>query len=99
MRFVGPDSNGTQIVKGYANCVIPVSPGSHDLNCNIFRPIQPKFLGLVYESQKVEKDKMVDPVLIASGKGREVSTVEHMGVLRVSVDVSHKNFQKFAIKV
>jgi hypothetical protein len=99
MSFTGPDSFGTEIVKGYATCSIPVSPGSHDIHCHIFRPVQPKYLGLVLGSQKVEKDKEVDVKAIAMGRGREVSTVEHMGTLRVSVDVSHKNFKKFGIMV
>lgn len=99
MRFEGPDSSGDEIIKGYANTTIPVTPGNHDLYCHIFRPIQPKFLGLVYGSQKVDEEKMVDPELVAKGFGREVSTVEHMGTLRISVNVSHKNFGVFGVKV
>lgn len=99
MRFEGPDSSGEEIIKGYANCTIPVSPGNHDLYCHIFRPVKPRLYGLILGSQKVESGKIVDPYLVAQGKGREVSTVEHMGTLRISVNVSHKNFSPFGVKV
>ena len=99
MCFTGPDSLGNEIVKGYATCSVPVQPGSHDIHCHIFRPIKPRYLGLILGSQKVEKDKEIDIKSIALGRGREVSSVEHMGTLRVSVDVSHKNFKKFGIMV
>lgn len=46
MSFTGPDEFGTEIIKGYATCMIPVNPGSHNIHCHIFRPVQPKYLGL-----------------------------------------------------
>lgn len=99
MRFEGPDLNGTEIIKGYANCTLPVTPGDHDLICHIYRPVKPKLFGFLLGSQKIEENKQVDPVLVAKGKGREVTTVEHMGSIRITVNVSHKNFGVFGVKV
>ena len=99
MSFTGPDTFGNEIIKGYATCSMPIQPGSHTVFCHVFRPVKPKYLGLMLGSQKVEKDKEVDVRSIANGRGREVSTVQHMGTLSVQVDVSHKNFKKFGMVV
>ena len=99
MKFEGPDASGNWIIMGYGNCSIPITPGSHDIYCHIYRPIRPSFLGLRYGSQVVEEGEEVDAKVIASGKNREVTTVEHMGTIRVTVSVSHKNFRKFGVMV
>jgi len=99
IKLEGPDLYGNNIVLGYVSCIIPIQPGSHEIDCHIFRPVQPKFIGLVFKSQPKELHKEADESLIAEGKGREVSSVEHMGSLRISISVSHKNFNKFGYVV
>ena len=60
LKFEGPDDYGTNIVKGYATCSIPVRPGSHNIKSHIFRPTQPKFIGMSFGEQKVEQGKEAD---------------------------------------
>ena len=99
MGFTGPDDYGKEIIQGYAVCVLPIRPGKHDVSCHIFKPVKSKYLGLVYESQASDNTKEVDFRAIASGKLREISTVEHMGTLTVSVNISHKNVSRFGYQL
>lgn len=94
LKLEGPDSLGKNIVKGYATCSIPVAPGQHNIECHIFRPIQPSYIGLFFGSQKKPANMEADEELIATGEGREVSSVENMGTMKITVQVSLKNFSK-----
>jgi len=48
-----------------------------------------------FGKQVIEKGQEADEEQIATGEGREVSSVEHMGTIGITIDVSHKNMEKF----
>ena len=99
MKFEGNTVGNKKLIKGYATCILPVSAGSHRIRCHIFKPVTSQFLGMVYGDQVKESGKSIDPHLIASGKGRDATTVENMGYVDIEVNISLKNFDKFHIRV
>mgnify|MGYP000393819960 CR=1 FL=1 len=71
MKFEGSGGGNTKLIKGYATCVFPVSPGAHRIKCFIFKPVTNQFLGHVYGDQVKEPGKGIDAQMIVSGKGRD----------------------------
>ena|SRR3990167_4808817 len=99
IRFEGPASGKEKIIKGYASCIFPVTPGTHKIKAHIFKPVTSQFLGVPFGEQVKEHNKETDAALIISGKNRDSTTVECMGYVMVDATISHKNFDKFYVQV
>ena len=71
MKFESSGVGDKKLIKGYATCIFPVSPGNHRIRCHIFKPVTSQLFGLVYGDQVKEAGKTIDSRMIASGKGRD----------------------------
>ena len=39
IKFESAEIGGKKLIKGYASCIFPVTPGSHRIKCFIFKPV------------------------------------------------------------
>ena len=99
IKFEGTTSGTQRVIKGYASCIFPVTPGTHKIKAHIFKPVTSQFLGIPFGEQMKESGKETDAQLIISGKNRDSTTVECTGFVFVDVTISHKNFDKFYVHV
>lgn len=73
MKFESSGIGDQKLIKGYATCIFPVSPGNHRIRCHIFKPVTSQLFGVVYGDQVKEPGKSIDSRMIASGRGRDGS--------------------------
>ncbi|KAJ8318651.1 hypothetical protein KUTeg_003742 [Tegillarca granosa] len=96
----GFNAFGSDVVRGYGVCHVPITPGRHTMRLPMFVPesssLLQKFTSWLLISRHPE---YVDPKVIAQGEGREVTRVRSQGFVTVSFNVVMKDMKKLGYDV
>lgn len=90
----GPDVFGTDVVRGYGAVRVPVTPGCHTRQVNMFVPESSSTLQKFSSWFFGRRPEFVDPKLVAQGEGREVTRVRSQGKIRVRFNIVSRDMKK-----
>ncbi len=94
LRVFEMNSYGKEQVRGYGAVHVPLVPGSHTAKVAMFVPesssLIQRFTGYLMGS----KPHYVDPRVVASGEGRDVTRVTSMGYVTVEFNVITKDLKR-----
>lgn len=96
VSVIGPDLFGRSIAKGYGSVHVPTTPGYHEREIYLFKPVPISKFSAIFGWLRGKEAEYEDPSrVIAKGEGREVTRVETVGKMKIKFHVSEKNMKKF----
>ncbi|KAL4240624.1 B9 domain-containing protein 1 [Mactra antiquata] len=95
----GPDVFGTEVVRGYGVCHIPITPGRHKVRLPMFVPESSSSLQKFTSWFLGRRPEYVDARVVSQGEGREVTRVRSQGFVNVSFNVVMKDMKKLGYDV
>ncbi|ESO84147.1 hypothetical protein LOTGIDRAFT_184197 [Lottia gigantea] len=95
----GPDVFGTDVVRGYGNCHVPITPGRHKLKIPMFVPESSSAFQKLTSWFLGRRPEYIDPRVVAQGEGREVTRVRSQGFLTLSFNVVMKDMKKLGYDI
>lgn len=95
----GPQTFGTEAVRGYGVCHIPITPGRHKVKLPMFVPESSSTLQKFTAWITGLRPEYIDPQVVAMGEGREVTRVRSQGFVTVSFNVIMKDMKKLGYDV
>ncbi|XP_003385464.1 PREDICTED: B9 domain-containing protein 1-like [Amphimedon queenslandica] len=90
----GVNSLGRDEVRGYGSIHLPVTPGRHSLDIDMFVPEPASKLQKLVSWLIGPRPELVDPKFVARGEGREITRVSSQGFVRANVNIVMKDFSK-----
>lgn len=99
LHAYGPDVFGNDVVRGYAVCHIPITPGRHKRKLPMFVPESSSMLQQFTSWFLGRRPEYVDARVVSQGEGREVTRVRTQGFVTVSFNVVMKDMKKFGYDV
>jgi len=91
----GTDFLNRDIVRGYGSVHLPTSPGAHELEVRMFRPVSSsklqQFIGWINGTPA----EYIEPKRPAMSGGREVTRVESTGVVKLKINIVTRNMKEF----
>ena len=91
------DSFGRSELYGYGYCHIPTSPGMHDVECPVWRPIG-SLREQITQAFLGGGPQLKNPDLIYSGADRYHLRTQAMGKVHLQLGVIMRNFDKYGIE-
>merc|ERR1712167_138889 len=91
----GTDFLNRDIVRGYGSVHLPTSPGAHELQVRVFRPVSSSPLQQLIGWLNGTPAEYVEQKRPAMANGREVTRVESTGVVTVKINVVTRNMKQF----
>lgn len=88
------DSFGNDVVRGYGSVHVPLVPGAHSVKIPMFVPESSSLLQKWVSFFTGSRPEFVDPRVVASGEGRDVTRVKSMGWIKVSFNVIAKDLKR-----
>lgn len=90
---------GSESLKGYGCIHVPTSPGRFERNARIFCPVRDTWW-TSFKTKLFGPDCELaeDPEVIASGEGREVTSVQYIGNIKIIFEVIQRNMARFGYK-
>ena len=99
LELRGPNRAGEEVLKGYGCVHIPTCPGQHSKVVRLFCPVKDTWWDRVKNWVWGPECQVIDDLeQIASGEGREVTTVEYIGRVKVAFQMMQRNFDRFGYK-
>ncbi|KAL5018172.1 hypothetical protein ScPMuIL_003894 [Solemya velum] len=95
----GIDMFGTEVVRGYGVCHVPIIPGRHKQRVPMFVPESSSQLQKFTSWILGRRPEYVDPRVVAQGEGREVTRVRSQGFVTVSFNIVMKDMKKLGYDV
>jgi B9 domain-containing protein 1 len=86
----GMDFFGRDIIRGYGSLLVPLKPGVHKINVDMFKPIANSSLNSVLGWLTGNPPEFFDTRFVSQGEGREVTRVQSCGTVTVSIQVVMK---------
>ncbi|CAG9310893.1 unnamed protein product [Blepharisma stoltei] len=99
IELLGPSYSGGETLKGYGCIHIPTSPGRYERFARIFCPVRETWwTWLKGKLFGPDCDLAEEPSEIASGEGREVTSVYYIGNIKIIFEVIQRNMARFGYK-
>ncbi|XP_046352538.1 B9 domain-containing protein 1-like [Haliotis rufescens] len=95
----GLDVFGTDVVRGYGTCHVPITPGRHKIRVPMFVPESSSPLQKLTSWFLGRRPEYVNPKVVAQGEGREVTRVRSQGFVTISMNVIMKDMKKLGYDV
>ncbi|CAM9472935.1 unnamed protein product, partial [Ectocarpus fasciculatus] len=86
----GADFLGRDVVRGYGSCLVPLVPGTHTVDVEMYTPMASSFLNNLaswFWGNPPEVRRFFDSKFICQNDGREVTRVQSTGVVRVKFNI------------
>ncbi|KAK3090667.1 hypothetical protein FSP39_013531 [Pinctada imbricata] len=99
VQAYGLDAFGTEVVRGYGVCHVPITPGRHKIQIPMFVPESSSQLQKFTAWILGRRPEFIDPRVVASGEGREVTRVRSQGFVTISFNVVMKDMKKLGYDV
>ena len=90
---------GKDVIVGYASMRMPIFPGRHQLESDLFRPVSSNWLSELIASFKGNQPEYFDTNFIAQSKNREITRVASNGTVKVVFNIISKNLKSFGYSV
>ncbi|XP_011875050.1 PREDICTED: B9 domain-containing protein 1 isoform X2 [Vollenhovia emeryi] len=94
MSIYGLDLFGRDIIRGYGVCHLPLKTGRHEKRVPIYVPESSSMLQHFVEWLTGRRPELIDPTILASGGGRELTRMRVEGVVTVTFNVVLKDLFK-----
>ncbi|XP_020279162.1 B9 domain-containing protein 1 isoform X2 [Pseudomyrmex gracilis] len=94
MSFYGLDFFGNDVIRGYAVCHLPLQTGHHEKRMSIYVPESSSGLQQLVEWLTSKRPELIDPAILASGVGRELTRMRVEGAVTVTFNVVLKDLFK-----
>jgi len=96
LTFIGLNTQGNEVVRGYACIHIPTVPGRHERFVRAFCPIRDGFMAALKLKFKGPECDLADkPETVAAAEGSEVTKIVSLGAVRVNFNIIQRNFSRF----
>ncbi|XP_065899497.1 B9 domain-containing protein 1-like [Dysidea avara] len=89
---------GRDEVRGYGAIHLPISPGEHILDVDMFVPEPSSQLQKLASWLIGPRPEFVDPSFVAQGEGRQITRVRSQGKVKVKVNVVTKDMWKHGFR-
>lgn len=93
INFMGKD-----VIKGYGCIHLPVVPGSHTVYVRLYVPASSSWCNRLTSWITGNPPEFFDAKFVSQGKGREVTRVHSNGVVKLTLNVSTRNMNKWGFK-
>ncbi|XP_015117452.1 B9 domain-containing protein 1 isoform X1 [Diachasma alloeum] len=90
----GLDVFGHDIVKGYGVCRLPLTSGRHEKETSIYVPESSSKLQQFAAWLTGRRPELIEPSILASGNGRELTRMRAQGSISVTFNIVLKDFHK-----
>ncbi|KAH0950664.1 hypothetical protein HN011_001044 [Eciton burchellii] len=94
MSIYGLDFFGHDVIRGYGRCHLPLEAGHHEKRVSIYVPESSSTLQRVVEWLTGRRPELIDPAILASGAGRELTRMRVEGAVTVTFNVVLKDFSR-----
>ncbi|KAA0195415.1 B9 protein domain 1 [Latimeria chalumnae] [Fasciolopsis buskii] len=95
----GLDVFGKDVIRGYGSVHVPMESGSHSRRIPMFVPQSSSVLMQLNAWLSGKRPEFVNPQVVASGNGREVTKVKTQGFVDVLFNVATKNLHGLGYRV
>ncbi|CAL8070685.1 unnamed protein product [Calicophoron daubneyi] len=99
LHAYGLDIFGKDVVRGYGATHVPLQPGKHERRVPMFVPQSSSKLMQLSAWLTGKRPEFVNPKVIASGEGREVTKVQTQGFVHLSFNVALKNLASLGYNI
>ena len=86
----GSDFLGRDVVRGYCSCLVPLSSGSHEMQCEMYTPLATSSYNQFMSWLMGNPPEFYDTKFVCQGDGREVTRVISTGKVKVKLNVVTK---------
>eukprot|EP00483_Globobulimina_turgida_P000083 UN00083 len=86
-------------IVGYASIRIPIFPGRHVVEADLFRPVSSNWFSELVARLKGNKPEYFDTTFITQSKNREITRVTSNGKIKVIFNVMTKNLKEFGYSI
>jgi B9 domain-containing protein 1 len=87
----GVDYLGRDVVRGYCSCLVPLSSGSHIVDCEAYTPVASSVYNEFMSWVMGNPPEFYDSKFVCQSDGREVTRVKSTGTIRVRLNVLTKS--------
>ncbi|XP_067216623.1 B9 domain-containing protein 1 isoform X1 [Linepithema humile] len=94
ISIYGLDFFGHDIIRGYGVCHLPLKTGHHEKRVSIYVPESSSMLQHFVEWLTGRRPELIDPAILASGGGRELTRMRVEGVITVTFNIVLKDLYK-----
>ncbi|KOX71538.1 B9 domain-containing protein 1 [Melipona quadrifasciata] len=90
----GLDTFGHDVIRGYGVCHLPLETGHHEKRVSVYVPESSSALQRFAAWLTGRRPELIDPAILASGGGRELTRMRVEGIVTVTFNVVLKDFFK-----
>ncbi|XP_032669464.1 B9 domain-containing protein 1 [Odontomachus brunneus] len=94
MSIYGLDFFGHDVIRGYGVCHLPLETGHHEKRVSVYVPESSSTLQHIVAWLTGRRPELIDPAILASGSGRELTRMRVEGVVTVTFNVVLKDLFK-----
>ncbi|XP_029169147.1 LOW QUALITY PROTEIN: B9 domain-containing protein 1-like [Nylanderia fulva] len=94
MLIYGLDWFGRDVIRGYGVCHLPLKTGHHEKRVSVYVPESSSTLQRFMEWLTGRRPELIDPAILASGGGRELTRMRVEGVVTLTFNVVLKDLFK-----
>ncbi|XP_015521327.2 B9 domain-containing protein 1-like isoform X1 [Neodiprion virginianus] len=94
LSVYGLDCFGHDVVRGYGVCHLPLATGTHTKKVAVYVPQSSSILQQFIAWFSGRRPELIDPTILATGGGRELTRMISQGTITVRFNVSMKDFFK-----
>ena len=95
----GINSWGKDVIVGYASVRMPIFPGRHIIECDLFRPVSSNWFSEIIAIFKGNKPEFYDTNFIAQSKNREITRVKSNGKVKIVFNIMTRNLKQFGYSI
>lgn len=92
ISIYGLDLFGHDVIRGYGVCHLPLETGFHEKRVSIYVPESSSTLQRLVEWLTGRRPELIDPAILASGGGRELTRMRVEGAVTITFNVVLKDF-------
>mmetsp|Transcript_53740 Transcript_53740/g.117256 ORF Transcript_53740/g.117256 Transcript_53740/m.117256 type:complete len:207 (+) Transcript_53740:201-821(+) len=89
----------SDVILGYGAVHLPMSPGRHELYIRTFRPMASSILGRFQSWLNGMRPEFIDSMFPSKGEGRDVTSVQSFGSVKIVVDMTMQGMEKLGYTV
>uniref|UniRef100_A0A7E4VUR9 B9 domain-containing protein 1 n=1 Tax=Panagrellus redivivus TaxID=6233 RepID=A0A7E4VUR9_PANRE len=91
----GPDAFGNDVIRGYGSTHLPTVPGKTERKIPVFTPVASTVMHKLIGFFTGRRAEYVDPRIVATSEGREVTRVQTEGLITANFNVIIKDLKKY----
>lgn len=99
LAVYGQDFWGRDVVRGYGSRLLPLTPGMHTQEVNMFVPETSSFVQRALGWLVGRRAEYVDSKFVAQAAGREATRVKSQGKVKLCISMATKDFARFDYSV